>query len=114
MSPGEIFRRCRGQRRFVARPVVCAKPRSDGTFGDSKSLPSRGGPGGAFQKALCPPNAAVTAINIKHDRDYHITSVALTCKDVKTWQPSTAYFSGQGAYLDSRTYPCGSGELATG
>src|SRR5262245_25784459 len=86
--------------------VVCAKPRSDGTFGDSKSLPSRGGPGGAFQKAMCPPNAAVTEINIKHDRDYHITSVALTCKNVKTWQPSTAHFSGQGAYLDSRTYPC--------
>lgn len=96
--------------------VVCGKPKPDGTYGGAKSLPSRGGSGGAFKKALCPPNYAVGSAKIYRDDEYHILELFLNCKNVKTGHKLPVFINGGGGSPSAGRIEqdCGAGEMGTG
>lgn len=95
--------------------VACAKLNADQKFSGPKLLPSRGGSGGGFKEAYCPSDAAVTGVSIRRSPDYKIVSVHMTCKSLKTCEPTGIALQGsRGAYAGDGEQNCVSGELATG
>src|SRR6185369_14577468 len=61
--------------------VVCAEKKTDGSIGGSESLPSRGGSGGGFARAMCGKDEVITRISVARTEDYQIKGLDLTCKN---------------------------------
>ena len=95
--------------------VVCGAAKDDGTVKGSKSLPSRGGTGGAFNSVLCEKNEVVYSIGADRAEGYQILQVALHCRNLKTGELRHLMFGGNGQYeAGGPPQTCPDGEYATG
>lgn len=97
--------------------VVCGTLHPDGSVTGSKSLPSRGGPGGAFYNkspTLCSKDEAVTSLEINRTKSYQIANIKLVCKNLKTGFSHRLFLRGSISYVPGPTHNCKTGEVGTG
>jgi hypothetical protein len=97
--------------------VVCAELKPDNTFGTGRTLPSRGGSGGAYKKVTCDgKDESITRISMGRTPDYQITYVYFSCMSFNAAaEPKYKVFAGtRNSAAISGEQVCAAGERATG